>query len=172
MKYLLILTIIVASIASADELRYTCDVKKSAVIDLKHYLGLYKVHVSIEGKSCYEAELSISISSNTETLYHYKIPFGPLVAIAWGEDVSSKNAHKYAKKLLDGFNICSSLLPAKLDAMDGWEWNSLKVPPIEYSLYHSSDCTTFTHPIHYEAFRVIVFPGQDSKGVIVSEYGL
>lgn len=173
MKYIVLTFLALLQNAEASSEKNTCDVFMSKEIDLIAAEAKATINVNVQGSPCYKASLNINVILNGSEKYTYQAPFKPHVAIHW-EDLTLKDVQHFVKGVLDESSIsnCGELLSIKLDEMDGWNYNKLLVSEQAYNSYNLDACTTFTHPVHYEAHRVIVIHNKNNNVVAISEHGL
>jgi len=172
MRLLILITALLAFECYAKDYP-SCDIHASKNVALYVNGKQASIQAAIKGTPCHEAQLEIKVIVAGKVAYSYKAPFKPHVAIQW-DDLTEQDAKDYLNSIFESNHIinCSELLPSKLDAVVGWDYNNLLVPLSQYEKYKSSKCRAFTHQTHYESNRAIVFPTNSTTGVIVSEYGL
>lgn len=171
MKYLFLIIGLLA-VESWGEEDLSCDYSREGYVSIFGEDDVILM-ASVKGVKCFEAALAIKFTHNERVIYSYSAPFKPHVATYW-EDLELRDVQEYVDSLFEEYRFasCAKLLPQKLSPMDGWNYNNLLVSEIEYSKYKAMPCKSYTHQIHYELHRVIVFPIPKKIGVPVSEYGL
>ena len=117
-----------------------------------------RLTIAIHGSPCYEASLAINISSaNGTQLYKYESRFKPHVAVQWDDSRLDGDAEQLADRLVDpeSFGLTSDLPPWRPDA-DYYEehYQSIKISKEEYEKLRKGHWITYTHPIHYQGWRV------------------
>lgn len=174
---ILITTILVIGFIPAFGSEYPgCDVTKETQVNFSTSAATDRLSISISGQPCYEASLSITITAQDgRQLYSYEAPFKSHIAIQWDDPGIDADAEKFAVELFDDYRFgMTSDLPAWLPEDDYYESN-YQVVQIErdyYEVLRENQWPTFSHPIHYEGWKVIAFDRGKNESVVVSEGGL
>lgn len=171
MKYIVIIFFL-PMLTQADEYP-SCDVHEETTLNSNTPIDV--IEVNIQGTPCYEAMLSIKVKNSEEViLYLYSSNFKKHTSVPWDAPDLDEVASLFAKSVLNKKHIksCFELSPAEQGIEWAFNYQELKVPNEIYTNYKNTDCKFYTHPIHYEAWRNVVFPSNSNTGIIVSEYGL
>lgn len=132
--------------------------------------------ITVSGSPCYEATLTISVTTpDGELLYQYQAPFKRHTAVQWDDPSLDKDAERLVDRLLgdESFGLTSDL-PVWLSEDDYYEANYqvLQIDQDYYEALRESRWVTFSHPIHYEGWKVVAFDRNKNETIVVSEGGL
>ena len=127
----------------------------------------------IRGTPCYNASLAVFITSSKGTrLYKYEAEFKPHVAAHWQDPSLDRNAKELADRFVDptSFSLGSSL-PEWMPESDYYEANAqvIRVGRDEYEKIRIRDWITYTHPLHYEGWRIVAFDPENERAIVVAE---
>ena len=153
-----------------------CDISRETQVSFSNPDATDRLSITISGKPCYEASLTILITAQGgRQLYRYEAPFKLHVAIQWDDPGLDKDAERLANRLFDDYWFgLTSELPAWLAEEEYSEANYqiVQIGRDYYEALRESHWATYSHPIHYEGWRVITFDPGKNEAVVVSEGGV
>ncbi len=161
--------------ACADEYP-ACDIAETAQVQFSSDDSADVLSVIISGKPCYEATLVITIASENGAIwYRYEERFKQHVVTRWDNPLLDEDAQRLADRLTnqESFGLTSDL-PIWLPKEEYYEQNyqTLEIEQARYEGLRNAKWVTYSHPIHYEGWKVIAFD-QDKQDVVeVSGGGL
>ncbi len=167
MRYIVLLSLILSLPSLAQEAP-ACDVTVSK--NIEHQLGIKSAKIvgGITGNPCYEAQLKIEIFSGDILLYQYQEKFKPHIAVHW-ESVEERDANNLLEREIEDYNFinCSDL-PEIEQTGDLPYYNDLLIPKEQYNELQKSSCKAYVHTYkHYEGNRIVVFPANSKKSIVV-----
>jgi hypothetical protein len=172
-SFLFILTCLVACDSSIGSEYPDCSVTRESQVSFTGLDSNDRLSLTIKGSPCYEASLSVSITSDTgKVLYEYKSKFKPLVAAQWDDSDLDEDAEILADRFVDpaAFGLTNEL-PEWLPESDYYEANyqKIQISREDYEQLRLKRWVTYTHPIHYEGWRVVAFDPENQHSIVVSE---
>ena len=161
--------------ATADDY-VNCSISKETQVHFSNPESLDILTVIISGAPCYEATLAITISAdNGACWYHYEAPFKKHVVTHWEDPLLDEAAKQLIQRLTDqdSFGLTSEL-PIWLPEDEYYEDNyqTIQVEKAYYEELQNVEWITYSHPIHYEGWKVIAFDQSKQDLIEVSEGGL
>jgi hypothetical protein len=161
--------------ANADDY-VNCSISEETQVHFSNLESMDILTVSVSGAPCYEATLAITISSeNGARWYHYEAPFKKHVVTHWEDPLLDEAATQLVQRLTDhnSFGLTSEL-PIWLPDDEYYEDNyqTIRVEKTYYEELQNVEWITYSHPIHYEGWKVIAFDQSKQVLVEVSEGGL
>ncbi len=154
----------------------SCNVQKDVRVAYSEKQPTDTLSVRIKGWPCYKATLNIRITGKSgKVLYAYQEPFKSHVATQWDDNTLDEDAKALADRIthVDSFKSTKQLPEWKpADAYYEDYYQELKVEKACYEGLRKQKWRTYTHPIHYEGWKVIVFDQEKKQTVEVSSGGL
>lgn len=175
MKVLLALTLLAASSPSLAALP-ACDATAQKPLSFRTATSRDTVTVTIRGKPCHEALLSIRITSDAgKPLYTYEAPFKKHVATHWEDPELPRDAANLAKSIAtQDEKKTTDSLPPWLPEADYYEehYNTIKVSREQYEQLKKQKRPIFTHPTHYEQWQSVIYDPGTGRAQLLFEGGL
>ncbi len=115
------------------------------------------------------------VSEAGDQLYLYEAPFKTHVAVQWDDPGLAEDAARLVRRLADQSSFTwTSDLPVWMPDREYYEANYqvLKIDRADYDRLRGKKWPVYTHPIHYERWRVITYNRQQDQAIVVSEGGL
>jgi hypothetical protein len=175
MKIITCILVLIPLIASAGDYP-DCNIIKETNIFFSNDKVKDRLSIKIIGQPCYEAELIIQITDiQGKILYDYTAPFKSHIAVQWDDSELDEDAKKFAAQEIGEDNFKrTEALPVWMPEDEYYEENyqEIKVSKPYYEKLLQKHWITFTHRIHSEGWKVIVFDREQQKVILVSAGGL
>ena len=166
-----------AGAASAPEKTYpACHIENQARIAFQEVGAADTVRVTIDGVPCYKANLVIQIIGATGTaLYTYSAPFKRHTAVDWEDPSLPQVASELARSIVQPESKRTSKdLPPWQPAKQYYDQTSesIRVPQARYESLRREDRPLFSHPTHYEAWKVLYYDSQRNVAATILTGGV
>lgn len=150
-----------------------CDITRESAVSVAGQDSKDRLIVSIKGSPCYEASLAVSvISEGGGQLYEYVARFKQHTSSHWEDPSLDEDARYVVERFVDpnAFGLTSEL-PLWMPEADYYEqhYQSIQISREDYDELRQKAWVTYTHPIHYEGWRVVAFDRENQRSIVVSE---